>query len=165
MFRARRLILLGLVVVTPACEVVRTPYRAPQTVGGSQRYSAEEIARSVESVLDRSVDPCVDFYQFACGTWLKSTPIHPDRSRVGRAFTDIEERNHLVLRDLLEQAVRSPGVDPDQGKLGRFYESCMDAEAIERMETNPLQPILTMIEAVQDLPSLMRVAGNLRQIG
>jgi endothelin-converting enzyme/putative endopeptidase len=162
---ARCTILIALLAATPACEVVRTPYRDHASVDAARRLTPPEVARSVESVLDRSVDPCVDFYQFACGTWLKSTPIPPDRAQVGRSFTEIQERNRLVLRDLLEEAMRTPGGAGDAGKLGRFYASCMDAEAIERLGIEPLQQSLALIDSVQDPASLMQVAGKLRQIG
>src|ERR1041385_1428788 len=49
------------------------------------------------SIIDRTVTPCDDFYKFACGKWLEKTPIPPDRSLWGRAFSEIAERNEARL--------------------------------------------------------------------
>src|SRR2546422_6434997 len=62
--------------------------------------------------LDRSMDPCVDFYQFSCGSWMKNNPIPPDRGSYGRG-RELQEYNLTVLKGILEKAsAADPGRSP-----------------------------------------------------
>lgn len=55
------------------------------------------------TALDRTADPCSDFYQFACGGWMANNPVPADQSRWGR-FDELAERNRTALRDILADA-------------------------------------------------------------
>src|SRR5580704_11528840 len=76
--------------------------------------------------IDKTLDPCVDFYQYACGNWLKTAEIPPDQS-AWVSFVELDERNLVTLRDILEKASTNDrnrsAVDQ---KIGDFYGSCMD---------------------------------------
>ncbi|MFA6584495.1 MAG: M13 family metallopeptidase, partial [Elusimicrobiaceae bacterium] len=96
------------------------------------------------SAIDRSANPCTDFYQFACGGWLARTEIPSDQSAWGR-FNELAERNRMTLRDILQTA----GAAKKRTKIGDFYAACMDEEKIESLGTAPLKPELKIIDSIK----------------
>jgi endothelin-converting enzyme/putative endopeptidase len=120
----------------------------------------------VEAALDRSAQPCDDFYQFACGGWMKSTPIPDDESRWTRSFSVIHEDNQKALRAILERdAAGDTKGDAYAQQLGDFWNSCMDEKGIEKRGTKDLEPELKRIDAVRDTKSLAKELAHLHSIG
>ena len=114
--------------------------------------------------MDKTVDACVNFYQYACGTWMKNNPIPPDKSRWGR-FNELAEYNQYVLRDILDQ-VETPGQHTAvQKKVGDYYAACMDEATIEKKGTAPLTPTMNAIAAVKTKPELIQEVGVLQENG
>ena len=90
------------------------------------------------SAIDRTADPCTNFYQFACGAWMKANPIPADQSRWGR-FDALQDRNREVLHKILEAAAEvKPGRTAIEQKMGDYYAGCMNEEAINAKGTAPL---------------------------
>ena len=111
-----------------------------------------------KQLIDTKADPCVDFFQYSCGNFSKLYPIPNDRSSFG-VGTIIYEHNQDVLHSILEKAaVGGAARNANEQKIGDYYASCMDAEAINRDGLKPLQPELDRIAALKskdELPPLL----------
>ena len=119
-----------------------------------------------KSALDESVDACDDFYQHACGGWIKATQIPGDEARWFRSFSVIRDRNEEILKGILEGYAKGEGAnEPNAKTLGDFYASCMDEPGIEKAATKPVEPWLKQIAAVRDVASLTKVIGKLHVDG
>ncbi len=114
--------------------------------------------------LDRTADPCVDFYQFACGGWLAANKLPEDRARYAR-FTEIDDKNNAELRALLEEDAKGTNPDPNAKKLGDYYAACMDEAAIDKAGTTAIKPLLDTIGKVKDNKSWLAAVVELHKVG
>jgi putative endopeptidase len=112
--------------------------------------------------IDKTADPCVDFYQYSCGTWLKNNPIPPDKSRWGR-FDELAERNLYILRDILTGAQLPGKHSAAEIMVGTFYNSCMDESMIEKSGTAPLTPELDRINGIKTKADLIREIAHMHR--
>ena len=99
--------------------------------------------------MDKSADPCSDFYQYACGNWMKNNPIPADQARWGR-FSELEERNRETLRAILDEAAK-PDANRDAvtRQIGDYYAACMDEKGIDAKGLKPIQPELDRIAGLE----------------
>ncbi len=117
------------------------------------------------NAIDKSADPCVDFYQYACGTWIKNNPIPADQSRWGR-FSELEERNRDVLHDILEDAAKTTAKrDATTQKIGDYYAACMDTAGIDAKGLTPLQPEFDRLKNLKDKSELAAEIAHLHRGG
>ena len=106
------------------------------------------------SSMDKTVDPCVDFFTYSCGGWLKNNPIPADQA-AWDSYGKLQEENRELLRQILEAAaVPSPKRSAEEQKIGDYYASCMDESAIEKLGTKPLQPELDRIARLKSKAEL-----------
>ncbi len=121
--------------------------------------------------LDTTCQPCQDFFQFATGGWKKRNPIGPAYASWAR-FSQLQEKNQIVLRQILEAAAASRAApstpDPPETldqKLGDFYTACMDEKGIEAGGIKPLEPELARIAAISSLAELPAQVARLHSQG
>jgi putative endopeptidase len=115
--------------------------------------------------IDKTVDPCVDFYQYACGNWIKNSEIPPDQSQ-WLSFVELNERNKDIEHDILEEAAAGGasrnGVDQ---RIGDLYGSCMDEKSVNAKGIAALKPELERVAAVNDKAGLIDELAHLYLVG
>src|SRR5438094_6267543 len=117
--------------------------------------------------MDTSVKPGDDFFLYADGNWIKKTESTPENSRWG-AFKELIERNNDALHTIAEKASQTqvdPKFAPETQKVGDYYASGMDEQAIEAMRTKPLQEKLNRIDMIKDRQDVLAEIAHLHSIG
>ena len=140
-----------------------SPAVNPQPTGPSVSNVTLEQVGLDGTALDKSVDPCEDFYQFACGGWIARTQIPADQPRWIRSFSEIHQRNEADLRGILDEARSNPGDDPASKTLGTFYGSCMDEAAVEKAGIKPIEPLLDQIRKTRQTGQLTATITELHK--
>ena len=136
------------------------------TAGFAQSATATKpaVGFSIDNI-DKAADPCVDFYQYACGNWLKQTEIPADQTE-WVSFVELYERNLVTERDILEKAsANDPSRSAIDQKIGDYYNSCMDEKAADAKGVSPLKPDLDRVAAAPDKPALIDAIARVHLIG
>jgi predicted metalloendopeptidase len=123
---------------------------APRVVWSQQMSLAE--SGIVPAWIDTAADPCNDFYAFACGGFLRTAVIPPDRPSWG-AIELVVKDSEDVLHQVLDAAAKAPSGDRTLDTIGTYYAACMDEAAVERAGIAPIQPLLDAIGRVTDARS------------
>jgi putative endopeptidase len=110
--------------------------------------------------LDKTIDPCVNFYQYSCGRWQKSNPIPADQASWD-VYAKLTNDNQQFLWGILVDDAKARGRTPIQQKVGDYFEACMNTAAIDAGGDKPIQPALARIDALNTRPALFAALANL----
>jgi putative endopeptidase len=135
-----------------------------QTASGGSEKKPELLSGLDKRFIDTGADPCVDFFKYACGNFTKYYPIPNDRSGYGTGAL-VADRNEYILHTMLEKAAAG-GADrtPNEQKIGDYYASCLDVDAINKKGLQPLQPDLDRIAALKNKSELTALLAHFQLI-
>src|SRR5580704_8343825 len=149
------------------CAQQATPAPDAASSTSSQRH-AEPVLPYTPSLdpaaMDRTADPCVDFYEYSCGGWKKMNPIPGDQT-TWSVYGKLYEDNLNYLRGILDEASAAKDRDAVTQKIGDYYASCMDEAEVEKLGAKPLQSSLTAINNLKNTKNLAGLIATLQLEG
>ncbi len=143
---------------------VLRPAGNAQTSAGTTGTSADYLTGLNTAYIDKSVDPCQDFYKYACGKFSSIHPIPADRSSFGN-FELLFDENEKILHAILEKAAAGgSGRTPNEQKIGDYYATCLDTAAINGAGLKPLKPEFDRIDNLKSKAELTGLLAHYQLI-
>jgi len=132
------------------------------SLANAQQAAIEKSEPALDvTSMDRSIDPCTDFFAYSCGGWIKRNPIPPDQS-TWDTYSKMQDENLARLRNILEAAsAQGPQRNSVDQKIGDYYASCTDEKAIDAQGAAPLKPALEQIAKIKTKAELADVAASM----
>ena len=157
-------------LVVPAVVIAAGLMAAPAfcqsaPAGAAAPAATPELRVFDSSLIDKTIDPCENFYRFSCNGWFQRNPLPADQTSYGR-FTELAELNRLRLKQILEEtSVPATTRSANEQKIGDEYSSCMDTATVNKLGLAPLQPELDRIAALKTSADLPALLAHLHSIG
>ena len=135
-----------------------------QAAGGPSKDAMPELQRFDAAQVDKSMDPCTDFFEYACHKWNRENPIPSDQAGWG-TFNMLGIWNLAAVRNTLEEAQQpSPNRTPAEQKAGDYYGSCVNEAEVNAAGIKPLQPMLDRIAKLHDKSQLPELLAAIHQM-
>jgi len=128
---------------------------APSSLPKLERFSPDQV--------DKSLDPCTDFFQYACRKWNVANPIPPDQASWG-TFNALAIWNIAALHNTLEAAAAASNPGAVEKQVGDYYSACMDESGINKAGVAPLKPTLDRIAELKNKSQLPEIVAYIHQI-
>lgn len=132
-------------------------------------FAQQKVAPKAQLVdtaaMDTTADPCVDFYQYACGGWRKANPVPADKVSWNR-YGEMAERNRQLMHNILEE-VSQPGAKQSAAakQVGDFYASCMDESKVNAAGKKPIEGRLAQVDAIKSRADVIKTVAEFHRDG
>jgi putative endopeptidase len=137
--RITRFVIIA-VLLCPVLALIPAFAQSPATSAGAPTLEHFDL-----SLIDKSLDPCQDFYQYACSKWNAANPIPADQVAWGTG-SGLQYWNENILREALQKAAGQTSNRTDyEQKIGDYWAACMDESGIEAAGTRDLKHELEQI--------------------
>jgi endothelin-converting enzyme/putative endopeptidase len=148
--------LLAIVVLCAFCS-----FSLPAQQAAPQPLQAMPYSPSLDlNSLDRSADPCTDFYKFSCGGWEKNNPIPADQASWS-VYAKLANDNQQFLWGILEDDAKAMNRTPVQQKVGDYFSACMNTSAIDALGDKPVLPELAKVDALKTRSEILSALAQL----
>ena len=135
---------------------------APVSGDRTDADQAVKVPRFSLAYMDKSIDPGADFFQYACGSWVKNNPVPPDKARWA-GFEELRERNWHLIHEILDSSLAAAAApDSPVRQVGDFFASALDTNRLEQLRFRPLEKDLARIAALNSVDEMLRLLPELQ---